>query len=122
MALAEPSRWAMVRLLAERPRSVGEVAAAVGLSLAVTSRHLQRLRAARLVVAQRRGKNLSCALAGSDSAAGQWLAAALGIRDAGPHSSPAVAAPAPVALARRRPLTRPEPAGRPKREMDDFLL
>jgi DNA-binding transcriptional ArsR family regulator len=125
MALAEPSRWAMMRLLAERPRSVGEVAQAMRLSLAVTSRHLQRLRAAGLVVAARDGKNLSCALAGPESAAGRWLASLLGLPAAPPRPKPSETASAPEAVtasASPRAASRPAPAALPKREMDDFLL
>jgi DNA-binding transcriptional ArsR family regulator len=131
MALAEPSRWAMVRLLAERPRNVGEVAHAVGLSLAVTSRHLQRLRAAGLVEAARDGKTLSCALPGPETPGGRWLASLLGLRGAPPrgaHAAPRPEAAAAVASAprpapaARRAAPRPAPPPPAKREMDDFLL
>lgn len=121
MALADPSRWAIVRLLEGRARSVGEVASEVGLSLAVVSRHLQRLRGAGIVTAHRDGKNLVCSLASRESTGGRWLA----------EMAPAVrrkAAPvrrdAPEA---RRPTRLESPRGEtqaplPRRELDDYLL
>jgi DNA-binding transcriptional ArsR family regulator len=48
-ALADPHRRAIVALLLERPRSVGEIVAASGLSQPGTSKHLGVLRAAGLV-------------------------------------------------------------------------
>jgi DNA-binding transcriptional ArsR family regulator len=48
-ALADPHRRAIVALLLERPRSVGELVAASGLSQPSTSKHLKVLREAGLV-------------------------------------------------------------------------
>lgn len=48
-ALADPHRRAIVALLLERPRSVGEIVEACGLSQPSTSKHLKVLRAAGLV-------------------------------------------------------------------------
>lgn len=42
-ALADAARWRMVELLAERPRSVGELAELSGLRQPQTTKHLQRL-------------------------------------------------------------------------------
>jgi DNA-binding transcriptional ArsR family regulator len=42
-ALADPTRREVVRLLGERPRRAGELAAATGLSGPAMSRHLRRL-------------------------------------------------------------------------------
>ncbi|GAA4426919.1 metalloregulator ArsR/SmtB family transcription factor [Georgenia halophila] len=57
-ALAYPRRWQIVELLAERPRSVGELAAVTGLRQPQTTKHLQHLARAGLVtvypLAQRR--------------------------------------------------------------------
>jgi DNA-binding transcriptional ArsR family regulator len=78
MALAEPSRWSIVRLLGEKPRTVGQLARATGLSLAVTSRHVQRLRSVGLVVGEKRGKELHCARSGPETVVGQWLDVTLG--------------------------------------------
>jgi DNA-binding transcriptional ArsR family regulator len=48
-ALADPVRRRSVELLAERPRRAGELAAALGVSAPVMSRHLRVLRTAELV-------------------------------------------------------------------------
>lgn len=48
-ALADPVRRRAVELLAEQPRRAGELAAAVGVSPPVMSRHLRVLREAALV-------------------------------------------------------------------------
>jgi DNA-binding transcriptional ArsR family regulator len=48
-ALADPVRRRSVELLAEQPRRAGELAAAVGVSAPVMSRHLRVLRDAALV-------------------------------------------------------------------------
>ena len=48
-ALADSSRWRIVELLAERPRSVGELAEATGLRQPQTTKHLQTLARAGLV-------------------------------------------------------------------------
>jgi DNA-binding transcriptional ArsR family regulator len=48
-ALADPQRRAMLDLLRERPRPVGELTAALGLSQPGTSKHLRVLREAGLV-------------------------------------------------------------------------
>lgn len=51
-ALADPHRRAIVALLLERPRSVGEIVEACGLSQPSTSKHLKVLREAGLVRVQ----------------------------------------------------------------------
>ena len=48
-ALADPHRRAIVALLLERPRPVGDIVAACGLSQPSTSKHLRVLREAGLV-------------------------------------------------------------------------
>lgn len=48
-ALADPTRRRTVDLLRERPRSAGELAAALGLSAPAMSRHLRALREGGLV-------------------------------------------------------------------------
>jgi len=132
IAVADPSRWAILRLLADRPRSVQDVAREVGLSLPVTSRHLQRLRAAGVVSAERRGKTLLCALSPPHTAGGNWLARAMeGKGGARPHPAPS----ARVSVRRERqgpaihstasptssaPVARPPSL--PRRELDDYLL
>lgn len=51
-ALADPVRRRTVELLADQPRRAGELAAAVGVSAPVMSRHLRVLRTAQLVEEQ----------------------------------------------------------------------
>ena len=54
-ALASPRRLELVDLLAQRERTVEELATLAGMSVANTSRHLQALRSARLVAVRRAG-------------------------------------------------------------------
>lgn len=54
-ALADPNRWSIVQLLAEKPRSVTELAEELDLSQPGVSWHLDVLRRARLVQARQRG-------------------------------------------------------------------
>jgi DNA-binding transcriptional ArsR family regulator len=51
-ALADPHRRAMLELLLERPRPVGELVQRIGLSQPGTSKHLRVLREAGLVTAR----------------------------------------------------------------------
>jgi DNA-binding transcriptional ArsR family regulator len=51
-ALADPHRRAVLELLRERPRAVGELVVRLGLSQPGTSKHLRVLREAGLVTAQ----------------------------------------------------------------------
>ena len=55
-ALAEPSRWGIVGGLAEGSRCVCELGAGLGLPQSTLSTHLQVLRAAGVVVGERRGR------------------------------------------------------------------
>jgi DNA-binding transcriptional ArsR family regulator len=50
-ALADPNRRAVLELLRERPRPVGELVISLGLSQPATSKHLRVLREAGLVTA-----------------------------------------------------------------------
>ena len=50
--LADPSRLRILDLLRERPRAVGELVGALGISQPGVSRHLRVLRDARLVTAR----------------------------------------------------------------------
>ena len=63
-ALGHAHRLELLELLAQRERSVEELSALSHLSFANTSRHLQLLRRARLVEAQRQGKYVLYRLAG----------------------------------------------------------
>jgi rhodanese-related sulfurtransferase/DNA-binding transcriptional ArsR family regulator len=57
-ALASPVRLQLTDLLRQGPRTVEALAGAAGLQLANCSRHLQQLRAARLVTTERRGRHV----------------------------------------------------------------
>ncbi len=70
-ALASPRRLEILDLLCQGPRTVEALARAVDQSLANTSRHLQVLRGARLVEAQRLGVHVEYRLA--DPTVGQFF-------------------------------------------------
>lgn len=62
-ALSAPVRLSLVDLLADGPRCVHELVDALGISQPLVSQHLQRLRAARLVATERRGREMVYRLA-----------------------------------------------------------
>ncbi len=64
--LASPQRLEMLEYLAQAERSVDELSRLVGLSVANTSRHLQVLKQAALVVVRREGKRRFYRLTGDD--------------------------------------------------------
>ena len=55
-ALAEPRRQAILRLVVDQPRSVGEIAAHFDVTQQAVSQHLQVLKAAGLVKVSRQGQ------------------------------------------------------------------
>ncbi len=61
--LSDPSRLAILFATAGTPLNVGAIAQATGLSPSLVSHHLRLLRAARIVKADRRGRNVYYALA-----------------------------------------------------------
>ncbi|TDD66154.1 metalloregulator ArsR/SmtB family transcription factor [Actinomadura rubrisoli] len=61
-ALADPARWRLVTLLAERPRSVGVLAQLAGARQPQTTKHLQTLERAGVVTSQRTGQRRIYAL------------------------------------------------------------
>jgi uncharacterized protein YndB with AHSA1/START domain len=61
-ALGDGARWRIVELLAERPRSVGELAELAGLRQPQTSKHLQTLARAGLVTVFPLGQRRVCAV------------------------------------------------------------
>jgi uncharacterized protein YndB with AHSA1/START domain/DNA-binding transcriptional ArsR family regulator len=61
-ALADPARWRLVALLAERPRPVGVLAELAGARQPQTTKHLQTLERAGLVTSQRSGQRRVYAL------------------------------------------------------------
>ena len=71
-ALSAPARLELLELLSQGPRTVEALAGQTSLSVANASRHLQVLRAARLVDAEKRGQFVEYRLA-SDEVAGVWL-------------------------------------------------
>jgi len=64
--LASPQRLDMLEFLAQTERSVDELSQLAGLTVANTSRHLQVLKQAALVVVRREGKRRFYRLAGDD--------------------------------------------------------
>jgi DNA-binding transcriptional ArsR family regulator len=131
MAVADPSRWRIVRLLEEKPRTVTQLAEATGLSVAAACRHVQRLRAVGVVQARRRGKELQCRPAPPDTPEGRWLERLLdeSLAVSGRAAEPRVTVTAPkggrtsAAPSASRSSEKP-PANRPKpyRELEDYLL
>ena len=65
-ALAAPKRLELLDLLCQGPRTVEALADQAALSVANTSQHLQVLRAARMVDAEKRGLHVEYRLAGDD--------------------------------------------------------
>lgn len=65
-ALAAPARIAIMDVLAQAPRSVEDLAAAIGQSVANTSQHLRILREVRLVDGTRDGLRITYRLASDD--------------------------------------------------------
>ncbi|GGP06788.1 metalloregulator ArsR/SmtB family transcription factor [Nonomuraea glycinis] len=61
-ALADPARWRLVGLLAERPRPVGVLAQLAGARQPQTTKHLQALERAGIVTSQRSGQRRIYAL------------------------------------------------------------
>lgn len=62
-ALANPHRLELLDLLVQAPRTVEDLAREAGMSVANTSQHLQRLKQARLVTAEREGPYVRYAIA-----------------------------------------------------------
>jgi rhodanese-related sulfurtransferase len=69
-ALGHPHRLELLEHLGQGERSVEDLAARAGLTLANTSRHLQLLRRAALVEGRREGKRIFYRLAGADVVVG----------------------------------------------------
>lgn len=56
--MGDANRLRILMLVLDRPRAVGDIAAAAGLSQSLVSHNLGRLRVSRLVRAERRGKQV----------------------------------------------------------------
>lgn len=75
-ALADPYRRELLRRLATGPRTVGELAAPLPISLVAVSKHLTVLERAGLVSRTRQGRHRLCRLRPTPlREASQWLAA-----------------------------------------------
>lgn len=61
--LADPTRLAILQLLRQGPRQVGEINAEIDIEQSLLSHHLRKLRDARLVFAERVGKAVQYRLA-----------------------------------------------------------
>ena len=73
-ALADPTRRAMLRRLADGERGIGDLAAPFDMSFAGASKHVRILERAGLVRREVRGRTHVCALeAGPLAEADQWL-------------------------------------------------
>lgn len=74
-ALSDPTRRAMLRTLAGRPRSVGELAEPHDMSFAAAAKHVKVLEEAGLLAREVRGRHHFCHLSPAPlAAADQWLA------------------------------------------------
>jgi DNA-binding transcriptional ArsR family regulator len=73
-ALADPTRRAIVGMLAERPHTVGELVPPFAMSLAAVSKHVKALERAGLIDRQIQGRTHLCSLnARGLSEAHRWL-------------------------------------------------
>ena len=73
-ALADPTRRAMLRDLAKRPRTIGELAAPFDISLAGASKHIQVLERAGLIEREIHGRVHLCRLDARPLHAGaEWI-------------------------------------------------
>jgi len=77
-ALADPSRWRIIRELAAGSRTLGDLATRVGLSAACTSHHVSILKETELVLTSRDARTLVCSLARTPGRAGDLLDLVLG--------------------------------------------
>lgn len=71
--LSNPHRLKIISLLGHGEKTVDRLATAIGQSLAATSAHLKVLRAAGLVTAEKRGRNVHCRLT-NDRVEELWIA------------------------------------------------
>ena len=74
-ALADPSRRRIIKSLAGRERTVGELAEPLDMSLAAASKHIQMLERAGLMRRTKRGRTHYCRLEAKPlSRAARWIA------------------------------------------------
>lgn len=110
-ALAQDSRLAIARALGAAPRSVGELAGAIGLSQSCTTRHVQALVEAGVARSRRDGKRVRVELR-HEAAGLAELLAWLGIAWTAPRGRPDDAAPRRARRARAHP-SAPRPRANP---------
>ena len=122
-ALADPSRWQMVRLLAIHEDTVSEMARRVGLSIACTSRHMSILIEAEIVESRRSGRTTRCRLAEPGTRAAVLLRA-LGVdRLDGLASGPVgPGATTSTSIPEFEPSRTPAKSRYQSKDIDDFLL
>jgi DNA-binding transcriptional ArsR family regulator len=100
-ALGDPTRLALLDLLRDGERNVGELVDALGCPQPKISRHLKVLKEAGLVRDRREGRHVSYTLSTSRAwpeAARAWLGAlepGLPLRESGPRATGEAASPAP---------------------------
>jgi DNA-binding transcriptional ArsR family regulator len=92
--LAVPSRFRLVRAIAEADRCVGELAISVGLSQSCTTRHLQALERAGLIEGRRDGKRVRFAISAESGETERVLGLVVGISR--PRTAQTASVPAPV--------------------------
>jgi len=61
-ALSDPSRRAILRMLAERERSIGELVPSFPISFVAVSNHVKALEQAGLVIRRKQGRQQMCSL------------------------------------------------------------
>ncbi len=106
--LAVPSRFRLVRAIAEADRCVGELAISVGLSQSCTTRHLQALAREGLIEGRRDGKRVRFSLSAEAGDAERFLGLVLGgERPPSPDSAPA-ASGTRVRRRKAKPLSKDE--------------
>jgi len=99
--LAVPSRFRLVRAIAEEERCVGELAISVGLSQSCTTRHLQALERVGLVRGEREGRRVRFALRSDLGGAGDLLRLVLGYEPEKTEAEPGESSAAPRRRSRR---------------------
>lgn len=123
-ALGDPTRLALLELLREGDRNVGELVAALGCPQPKVSRHLKVLKDAGLVRDARDGRNVAYALTAPrawPAAARAWverLEGGMPLRDERPARPPAPVRDAPAKPEETR---RPSPAPR-RGQIESHLL
>ena len=119
-ALADPSRWRIVRALEQGPRALGELATLIELSAACTSHHVSILRESGLVETRRQARSIRISLPSGGTQAADLLRLVAG----GPTTVSLVSKP--EQRSRYRPQTGAPELESPRRpsgiDIEEFLL